>query len=558
MELRDYQRDAVAAVTRHLAERDDNPVVVLPTASGKSICMAALIREYVGRWPATRILILAHVKELVSQNADKLGRYWREAPIGIHSAGLGRRDTTASVIFGSVQSVHRNAARLGRFDLIFIDEAHRIPLAGEGMYRRLLADLGALNPALRVVGFTATPYRLGAGLVYGPDSLLNAVAYEAGVKDLIAEGYLSPLVSKGGRTRADLSAVHLRQGEYVAEELEAALTRGDLVARAVAELVRLAADRRAWLVFCAGVRHAEAVSAALAGHGIEAPVVHAGTPREVRDALIARYQRQALRALVNVNVLSEGFDAPHVDCVVLLRPTKSAGLYYQQVGRGLRLAPGKADCLVLDFAGNIAEHGPIDTLRARRARAPGQALIEGAPVRMCPECQTLLPAATQSCPCGYEWPAPEPRHADTPSGIPVLSTWEAPERFRVDRVEYLLHHKPGKPPSLRVDYHCGLRRFSEWICFEHGGFARAKAERWWARRRLPGAHPDNPRALPADTAAALAEARAGALRAPVAILVSLSGKYPEITRHELAPQPRAEATDARDPGAGHRDRAGAA
>ena len=140
----------------------------------------------------------------------------------------------------------------------------------------------------------------------------------------------------------------------------------------------------------------------------------------------------------------------------------------------------------------------------------------------------------------------------------MLSTWEAPERFRVDRVEYLLHNKPGKPPSLRVDYHCGLRRFSEWICFEHGGFARAKAERWWARRRLPGARPDDSRALPADTAAALAEARAGALRDPVAILVSLSGKYPEITRHELAPQPRAEAADARDPGAGHRDRAGAA
>jgi DNA repair protein RadD len=260
-------------------------------------------------------------------------------------------------------------------------------------------------------------------------------------------------------------------------------------------------------------------------------------------------------------VLSEGFDAPHVDCVVLLRPTRSAGLCYQQVGRALRLAPGKTDCLVLDFAGNIAEHGPIDTIRPRRARAAGQPVTEGAPTRMCPECQEIVLASLRECPaCGHAWPAPEPKHADTPSGIPVLSTWRAPERFRVERVAYVLHHKPGKPPSLRVDYHCGLRRFSEWTCFEHGGYARARAERWWARRCPPGERGEGPAppGLPADTAAALALARAGALLAPATILVNLSGKYPEITRHELAPEPRAEAADARDPGAGPRDRASAA
>lgn len=536
MKLRPYQREAIDAVWTWMRANAGNPCVVLPTGSGKTIVMAEMIREALTQWPGTRICVLAHVRELVAQNAEKLAGHWPGAPIGVYSAGLRRRDRFDPVIFASIQSVAGKALQLGRFDMLLIDEAHRIPLKAEGQYRQFIAECLRINPHLRVCGLTATPYRLGGGPVCDPEHILHRVVYDANVGDLIREGFLCRLVSKSGATRADISGVHIRQGEYIARELEAAVDTDDVVEAACDEIVSLCHDRRAWIVFCAGVQHAKHVTEALTSRGVACAMVDGKTPARDRDARIGEFQAGRLRALVNVNVLSEGFDAQHVDAVILMRPTKSAGLYYQQVGRGLRLHLSKAACLVLDFAGNVLEHGPIDAIRP--PKRPGEKATRGAPVRECPECQTLSPIQISECPeCGYQWPEPEriPAHFGTAFDAPILSEQVQDTWFDVSHVHYARHEGKSGVPTLRVTYQCGLRTFREWICLEHSGYAREKAVLWWIKRTD----------LPIPRTIDEARANSHALATPSRIQIRERGKYPEILRHEFDPDTRSQGPDAR-------------
>ena len=212
MQLRRYQQDAITAVYRHLRERDDNPVVVIPTAGGKTPVLATICRDAVVRWNG-RVLVVSHVKELLEQAVGKLKLVCPELPVGMYSAGLNRRDTAQRVIVAGIQSTYKRARELDAFDLIVVDEAHLIPADGDGMYRQFLADAQAISSHLRVIGLTATPFRLDSGSICAPDHFLNAVCYEIGVKELIRDGYLCPLVSKASTTKADTTGLHVRAGE---------------------------------------------------------------------------------------------------------------------------------------------------------------------------------------------------------------------------------------------------------------------------------------------------------------------------------------------------------
>lgn len=527
MQLRPYQQAALSTLWDYLRHCDGNPALVLPTGAGKSPLMAAIAAEAVQQWGG-RVGIVAHVQELVAQNSAKLRAFWPEAPMGVYAAGLNRRDRFDPILFMQIQSVANKAELFGKFDLLLIDEAHRIPLGGEGRYREFIDGCRRLNPHLRVVGLTATPYRLQgqAVPVCGKGHVLTEIAYEARIGDLIADGFLSPLISRAGEL-PDLSGVKLTGGEYNEAALGEAMQANDLVRRTVADLLLRSAGRRAGIVFCVTVAHAEAVLAELHAAGEHAALVHGGTSKGARDLLIGQFQAGALRWMVNVNVLSEGFDAPHIDCVAMLRPTKSPGLYYQQVGRGFRLAPGKADCLVLDYAGNMLEHGPVDAIRVRGARAKAAAKVETGKAKECPKCQALLAFGVRTCPeCGHQFGSPDPAHSDRPVDAPVLTSERARVLgvFEVDGVEYGRHEKAGKTPSLRVAYRCGLRRFSEWVCVEHLGLAGQKAVKWFGARGVAAC----PRTV--DDALAMAET----LPKPVRITVDETGKYPEIIEHEFA------------------------
>ena len=349
------------------------------------------------------------------------------------------------------------------------------------MYGRFLADCKVINPAVRVGGLTATPFRLDKGMICRPDAIMNHVCHETGVKELIRDGWLCRLKCKAGEASADLSGVHRRGGEFVPDEMAAAFDQEKLVAIACAELLTLAEGRKGILVFCSSVEHGRHVQAAL---GDGAGFVCGETPLAKRDRLIEGFKRGDIRIMVNCQVLTTGFDATHIDCIALLRATLSPGLYYQMVGRGLRTHPNKSDCLILDYGGNVRRHGPIDALRIKEKAGAGGA----APVKECPGCHCLIHAAYSVCPeCGTVFEnEKKPAHGVRSDGAPILSGEVTETEFEVRDIRYREHHKrdnPDAPPTMRVDYHVGWERWqSEWVCFEHDGFARRKAEQWWAAR----------------------------------------------------------------------------
>jgi DNA repair protein RadD len=532
--LRPYQHEAVAAVYQHLRMRDDNPCVVIPTGGGKTPVMATICRDAVVAWGG-RVLIVAHVKELLEQSADKLRVVCPEVKFGIYSAGLKRRDTQAPVIVAGIQSIYKRACELGPVDLILVDEAHMIPPEGEGMYQQFLAEARVVNPAVRVIGLTATPYRLKSGLICTPDHFLNHVCYEVGVRELIVQGYLSPLISKAGINKADFEGLHVRAGEFVADEVESLMDDDRLVEAACGEMVGYTADRKAVLIFASGIKHGEHIVRMLRErHGIECGFVTGETPTRERDAVLNRFRRGELRYLCNVNVLTTGFDAPHIDCVVLLRPTLSPGLYYQMVGRGFRLHPGKVNCLVLDFGGNVVRHGPVDAIRIQERPGGNGA----APAKECPECLSVIAAGYARCPdCGYEFPPPErQKHEAKATEAGILSGQVTDTKYEVMDISYSVHTKrdapPDAPKSMRVDYRLGLNHWqSEFICVEHDGYARQKAEGWW-QRRSPDPVPDT-----AERAVELADA--GALCSTHAITVrTVTGeRFDRIVGYDLGPRP---------------------
>ncbi len=534
MKLRPYQQDAVEAVYQHLRAYDDNPCVVIPTAGGKTPVMASICRDAVTCWGG-RVLVLAHVKELLEQTADKLSQVCPDVQFGMYSAGLKRRDTTHSVIVAGIQSVYRRACELDRFDLAIVDEAHLIPLDGEGMYRQFLADARIVNPDLRIIGFTATPFRLKDGPICTPNGILNSICYEIGVRELIRDGYLCPLVSKAGAGKADFGALHVRAGEFVAEEVEHLMDDDGLVESACREVVSHTRDRRAVLIFASGIQHgAHIVNVLSKQHALECGFVTGDTPTAQRDAVLSRFRRGDLKYLCNVNVLTTGFDSPHIDCVALVRPTMSPGLYYQMVGRGFRLHPNKPNCLVLDFGGNVLRHGPVDSLRLRPRGGSG----DSAPAKECPECHTLIECGYACCPeCGYQFPPPDrQKHDARASEADVLSGQVSITHHAVSDTYYSSHRKRGAdddaPRTLRVDYCVGWHAYkSEWICFEHQGYARQKTVAWWKLR--------SPDPVPDTVAAALARIEGGALAQTLAITVrSVSGEqFDRIIEYELGPLP---------------------
>lgn len=483
--LRPYQQEAIDAILTYWSQGGGNPLVDLATGTGKSMVIAKLIQDLLKQYPDMRVMMLTHVKELVEQNFRAMLRVWPSAPIGIYSAGLGRRDTHHRITFASIQSVYNKVKQLGRRDLICIDEAHLVPKKGEGMYRRFLDDMRDLQPDFRVIGFTATPYRLDTGrLDDGDERLFDQVIYSYGIANGIDDGYLSPLMSKASAVEIDVSKVERRGGEFVPTSLESASDK--ITAEAVAEIARFGRDRKSWLIFCSGVKHAMHVRDAIRQSGFSCETVSGETPSGERDSIIRRFKNGEIRSLTNANVLTTGFDAPQVDLVAMLRPTLSTSLYVQIVGRGTRLAQGKENCLILDFAGNVRRHGPVDTvsiLPKSGGKSDSKVSVDDVRAKTCPECDELVALNAIECKwCGHQWPRDEkPTHeaqADGSSGI--LSTEKTqPTMLPVVHWSHERHEKFGSHDSMRATYLAGIASYSEWIAFEHGGTATQRACQWW-------------------------------------------------------------------------------
>ena len=532
MTLRPYQDAAISATYAFMrARKTENPCIEIPTAGGKTPIMARICQDIVTKWNGT-VLILAHRRELLEQTAEKIHLVAPELSplVGIYSAGLRKREVGKPITIAQIQSVYKRACELGTFSVVLVDEVHSIPEEGEGMYLRFLADARVVNPRLRVIGLTATPYRMRTGMICKPGNILNAISYSISVKDLIDQGFISKLTTKGSRTEIDTSGLHIRAGEFIDQEAAALMDTDALVNAACSEIAERTADGNSVLIFSTGVAHGQHIAAVLEAKNIGTVAsVFEGTTSEARVQTIADFKARKIKYLINCEVFTVGFDATGIDCVALVRPTCSPGLYYQMVGRGFRLHEGKSDCLVLDFGGNVKRHGPIDAIRVVEKDASDTPGV--APMKQCPECQEIIYASVMKCPaCGYVFPA-APTHDAKASDEEILSGVVTKRTLPVQNIFYNVHRKlvVGAIPTMRVTYvHPGDNDDTcEWMCFEHDGYALEKARTWWKyRTALP---------VPATCAEAVRVATSGALREPTAITIkTVSGEpFARITAHKF-------------------------
>ncbi len=482
LQLRPYQAQSVYLLNRAI-NAGAHPLCVLPTGAGKSLVLAELLKQR-----DERVLVLSHVAELLEQDAAALRNLAPELTQSFYSAKLKEKKLGTQVVFGSVQSVYRN---LDDFHyprrLVLIDEAHLCPRKSEAMYAQVFEHFSAATR----VGFTATPMRLDSGsLVEGEGAWFDTVAHQVEAAELIEQGYLLPLTGIITEQQADLDGVAKRGGEFVAEEAQEAVMRTLSLSDAVAQACQLARKRKSWLVFAAGIKHANEIINELRAQRINAEMILGETESEQRSERIERFRNGEIRALVNVGVLTTGFDAPALDCIISMRPTMSQVLWQQILGRGMRLAVGKENCLLLDFVGNLERLGGagvvIETRDMRLPEAQEAAKLK----------RTNAKRTARKAPTFFD-----ASHRD-----PMLSgeTFEA----RVHKISYFVvpsRKQPGKRLMVAA-YHLedqfgralSARQF---VCVEYAGGARFHAVRWYAGRGVPAER------VPFDAPAALVLAR---------------------------------------------------
>lgn len=542
MQLRNYQLDAVNAIFAFLRDHPDpkdSPLVALPTGTGKSLVIAGIIKMIMQWWPGRRILMLVHVRELVEQNADKLKQHWPQAPLGIYSAGLNSKIGHMPITFASVQSVVKNLPVLGKQDIVFVDECHLISPDEETTYRKVIGYLQGRNEWVRFVGLSATIYRTGLGMLT-QGGVFTHVCYDltslSAFNRLLDEGYLAPLIPMRMNTTLDVSGVKKRGGEFVASDLQKAVNKEEVTRAALEEAVVAAADRQHWLVFATGVDHVKSIVAELERLGVPARGVWAAMGNAERDDAIRAFKAGEIRALVNVGILTTGFDFPALDCIIGLRPTNSVVMHIQMLGRLTRpfyaqgfdlgttegrlqaiAASDKVNGLVLDCAGNVTRLGPINDPRIPKMKGAGTGDI---PVKVCSACGCMCHISARVCDnCGEAFLFETKITPQASTAALVVRDEPVVELFDVQNVTYKTHVKYGHPPSLLVSYYCGVRRFQEWVCLEHhGSRILPTAHAWWKERS------DQP---PPMTIAEALNVKDG-LRVPRQIRVWINQRYPRI------------------------------
>jgi DNA repair protein RadD len=546
LHLRYYQAEAVDGLFSYFQNNYGNPLVALPTGTGKAFVIAEFVRRAIGLYPSTRVLVATHVKELVAQNHAELLEIWPTAPAGIYSAGLKRKEAHHPITFCGIASIHKSLAYFGRVDLILIDEAHLISDKSETMYAKVIDELRAANPYLKVIGFTATPFRLGMGMLTEgkifTDITTNYCTLDK-FNELVDAGFISPLIPKRTDTELDVTGVGMTHGEYNIDELQNAVDKESITRAALEEAVRMGQGRRHWLVFTTGTRHADHTRDILISLGIPSVSVHSKLPGgdSERDRNIGLFKAGQVGAMVGVGVFTTGFNFRPIDFIIVLRPTMSPVLWVQLLGRGTRPSPetGKENCLVLDFAANTRKLGPINDPVIPRKKGKKQG--SWVPFKICPVCNTYNHTRVLfCCYCKHEFPVTFA--ATTKAATDELIRREKKEEepkpepkpaviteFIVHRVEYAKHWSKdlSKPPSLRVTYYCGNRTFNEWLCLEHPkGFAYRKAKDAW--RLMAGS-------LETDVPQSVDEALryVNDLQPPTKVRILFQGKWPEVVGYEF-------------------------
>jgi len=507
--LRPYQEAAIQLLWRYLhTTQSTHPLVVAPVGAGKSLLIAEFIKRIHQEYPRTRIVMVTHVKELLTQNMEELKNQYIGCDAAYFSAGLNQKRLNNDITYASIQSVWEKANEFNRApELILVDECHLIPHNTATRYRKFIDDCLALNPNLRVIGFTGTPFRADSGrLDEGKNRLFNDVAYEISMRFMFDEGWLCRPIVPATETILSAEGVHSRGGDYIASELEAAVNKDELTKPCVQEIIKLGADRKRWLVFAAGISHCESITLEMQANGIDAEMITGKTPKARRKEIIERYNKGELKCLVNVAVLTTGFNSPPVDLLAFMRPTRSPVLYVQTVGRGLRpvyeqgydlnTTQGRLDaiensqkknCLVLDFGQVIESLGAIDKVEIRKKDTPEEKTEKGKEKekKICPACAAVCFVQQMTChACGYVFFERALKLTSADKESKIISEPDMPITYKVIGMKTYFHaaKEEGKSPTMRVEYATMFKTIKEWVSFEGGARFRGEA---WHKNMLP-------------------------------------------------------------------------
>lgn len=547
-------------------------IAIVVTWNGQRILILAPSKELVEQNAAKFIAMAPHLP--VGICSASLNRYQLGLPITIGTIGTiyNRRDMLGHIDLVFIDECHLVSHKDETQYRMLADYI----MAGENVTlpdgtAAFIANPHA-NPNCKFVGLSATPYRLGLGHITD-GGLFTDVCFDACGLDafnwFIDQGYLLPLIPRPTTIVLETDGVGTSGGDYIAGQLQRKVNKEEITRAVVAEALELSAGRQKCLWFATGIEHAESIAAELEAHGETAVAVHSKSA--TRDDDLEAFMTlggNGVRHCVNFGVLTTGFDFPALDCIVMTRATKSPGLWVQMLGRGTRpwyadgfdlgtlegrllaiAASDKQDCLVLDFAYNTAVLGPINDPKLPKKKGKGGG---DPPIKTCgktgdPPVSNIVPHTSDpergghpTKGCGI-WNHPSARHCiqcaaeftfevkfqNKASNAELLrraaveaGSYEKPvlEEHNVTRVTYEIHKKDGRPDSIRVNYYCGMRRFSHYVLPEHGGNPRRRSEDWWMRH--------GGGALPSTTAAA--RAAIDGLRVPSRIIVWMKKDYPEI------------------------------
>lgn len=470
LELRPYQKEAIQATYDYWNNNVGiNPVIVAPTGAGKSLLIAQICEDVVKSDNYSRVLMLTHSSELIDQNFKELKGIWSEAPAGIYSASLKKRELKHRIIFAGVQSFVNVVDKSEPFDLIIIDEAHLVNNKAETRYKKVFDVLLQKNELTKIVGFSATPYRLSGGNIYGKNKIFCGVSYEITLKYLIDNGYLCMPITKGALKQYDLSNVSIKSnGEYNDIELARVVETSELVEAVVNETLEMGKYRKAWLIFASSINHAEKIKECFKTKNFfDCEIITADTPKDKRAKLLQEFKDNKLKCLINVNVLTTGFNAPICDMVVIARATRSTSLYVQMIGRGLRTYPNKENCLIIDFGRNTLTHGTLDNIVpvvvGNGTKKKDKKLEEEIKAKECINCHRLNEKSVTHCiECGYEFPLRKVTHSEKAYDGAMFSDGDLIE-WEVKSVGYSKHLSKNGNECLKITHICGLHFVHEFI-----------------------------------------------------------------------------------------------
>lgn len=551
---RPYQKACLDALFNYLYTPDTgNPLVVAPVSAGKSLMIAETIKRIHADFPRTRIVMVTHVKELLEQNAKALIEQYPQSDFGFYCAGLGQKKLHNDITFASVQSVANKVKDFARVpEVIIVDECHLISHKDDTSYRKFFNAVKAINPRVKIIGFTGTPFRTDSGrLEEGENALFDDVVFDIPMSFMIDEGFWTRPVSAKTAYKMSGEGISVRAGEYVAKQIEEKYNTEEVNNTCVKELLTLGAERKKWLVFTATVKHCEDVLEEIRAAGVTAEMVTGDTPKDERRRIIEGFRRGDFTCLVNVAVLTTGFDVSDIDLLCYMRPMRSPVLYVQTIGRGVRThyadgfdlstrqgrldaiaASTKKDVLIVDFGGVIDTLGPVDQVGITKTYEPrekkeGEGEEPKVNLKFCPSCNEPCHVGQQFCHvCSYQFFELQEK-ASTQN---VISSDAEPEWVGVISMFTAYNEgKNGKNDTLRVSYATPMGTISEWKCFDHesDSFPYQQACKWY--NLFADEIWSNPNDFPVDVQDALSRTYIK----PEKILARKEGKFWRVLDYEF-------------------------